>query len=351
MPFKAVLPGSATDRVASAAPGLSTANRKPIMRNVLPTLVCVFLGLMAGDLQAASIKLDSREYKLMLQPNKFAGNETAKIVDRFWDQQLKPVIATRLDARADGTSRSKKNFKLDKERVVFSRDTKHCLLDRNGYSLRERVRLRDGDEDASSREVTLKFRTSDLFLAAETELNGSSNEASTKFEEDIAPIIVPIPGASTDSSRVVAQPRSMRSLFSVSTKEAIPDATLKVLGDVMNVYPSLQSNLRKAGAPDQPKDSKLNPGIRIHELVFEGAKVDLGHDTDGEFALTLWYSQKPHELLTAEISFKYDTEDGRVKEAVARRALQLFEGMQQDLGDWSSPEHATKTKLALPACH
>jgi hypothetical protein len=319
-------------------------------------LICFFfIGLATAGAQAGGIKLDSREYKLMLAPGKFAGeDEAAKVVDRFWHEALKPIIDGRLDTRHDGTPRSKNAFKPDSEqRHVLFRDTEDCLLDHNGYSFRERVRLKNGDEK-SNREVTLKFRTPDLFLASETALKGSNEEASTKFEEDIAPVIVSTFDQSAHTSRVVVQPRSMRSLFSLSTKETVgPDETFEVLGDVMQAYPDLRANLRKAGAPNDVAGSRLVAGIVIQELVFEGAKVDLGQDTDAEFALTLWYSQnheKSSEPLTAEISFKYDTDDGRVNEAVAQRALKLFQAMQEGLGAWSSPEHATKSSLALPAC-
>jgi hypothetical protein len=319
-------------------------------------LICFFISFATAGAQAGGIKLDSREYKLMLAPGKFAReDEAAKVVDRFWHEALKPVIDGRLDTRDDGTPRSKKAFKPDsKQRHVLFRDTEDCLLDHNGYSFRERVRLKDREENSSNREVTLKFRTPDLFLASETALKGSKEESSTKFEEDIAPVIVLTFDQSAHTSQVVVQPRSMRSLFSLSTKETVgPNETFEVLGDVMKAYPDLRANLRKARAPNDVAGSRLVAGISIRELVFEGAKVELGQDTDAEFALTLWYSQNYEESsdpFTAEISFKYDTDDGRVNEAVAQRALKLFQAMQEGLGEWSSPEHATKTSLALPTC-
>jgi hypothetical protein len=325
-------------------------NRKiiPMIRYTVVTSLCVLVGLVPVEAFAAGIQLDSREYKLMLDPNKFVSTEVTSNVNSFWEHILKPIIAHRLDLRDSGAPRSKKNFELDKERKILFRDTESCLLDRNGYSLRERV-LSNGEQGTLTREVTLKFRSPDLFLAAETILNGSRNGSRTKFEEDIAPIFV----RSNETARVVVQPHSMRSLFSVSAKESVGrDVALEALRDVVAIYPTLKVNLRKAGVPDHSMGAKLINGIGIHELVFEGAKVDLGHDTDGEFALTLWYPQSEANRstpLAAEISFKYDTDNGRVNEAVARRSLLLFEAMQEELRDWSNPEHLTKTSLVLPA--
>ncbi len=145
----------------------------------------------------------------------------------------------------------------------------------------------------------------------------------------------------------------MRSLFSVSTKlEGV--GSFNTLGDMLDAYPTWQTNLKTAGLAELPRNTSLLAGPGIHERVFDGAKVDLGLSKDVKFALTLWSSQGTAgsaKLITAEISFKYDTKDGGVDDDVARRALRLFQAMQEHLGDWSNPERATKTSLALPeAC-
>src|SRR5262245_38019395 len=77
------------------------------------------LEVVAPEARAEGVRLKSREYKLMLDPAKFAG-EPEPIVDRFWDRVLKKVIADRLDRRNNGELRHKKRFALDPERhVVF----------------------------------------------------------------------------------------------------------------------------------------------------------------------------------------------------------------------------------------
>jgi hypothetical protein len=60
-------------------------------------------------------------------------------------------------------------------------DTSDLCLDRNGYIFRERI-----DAASGQREVTLKFRHPDRYLAASQDLTpASAREARTKFEEDI----------------------------------------------------------------------------------------------------------------------------------------------------------------------
>jgi hypothetical protein len=330
-----------------------------MIRPMLLRSLCILVLLASTDVLAEGLPLGSREYKLMLEPSKFAGNEVARTVDRFWET-LKGVIddSVGLD---NGKSRAKKSFEAKpNERNILFRDIKlqdgrDCALDGIGYAFRERVDLEDGREDKSSRELTLKYRTPDLFLAAEAYSKAKKEKTKTKLEEDISPLIARMRRSPTDEV-TVAQPRSMRSLFAVSTKNERVAAgeAFEVLGDLIDDYPTWKANFKKAKLSELSMNARLLPGPKIHELVFEGAKVDLDHDEDVKFALTLWYNRddagapKP---LTAEISFKYEMENGEVDVDVARRALRLFLAMQAHLGDWSNPKQATKTSLALPeAC-
>ena len=153
---------------------------------------------------AAGPKLDSREYELMLDPAKFA-DEPQRSVDRLWDRVLKDVIATRLDRRKNGEPRHKKKFEPDHERLVVFRDTEGCLLNANGYLLRERSRL-NGDQ----RELTLIFRTPDIFLAAQSWIGGTAGD-DLEFEEDIAPLIRRTTTASGQEKVAFARPPTMRS--------------------------------------------------------------------------------------------------------------------------------------------
>jgi hypothetical protein len=75
--------------------------------------------------------------------------------------------------------------------------------------LRERVDLEDNDRPASKPEITLKFRSSDLFLAADMRLKAKAEGADSKFEEEVGPLSLTNAG-----QRYVASRRSARSQFS-----------------------------------------------------------------------------------------------------------------------------------------
>jgi hypothetical protein len=150
------------------------------------TVVAVVLLAPAA---AHGFELNSREYKLMLDPQTFSGTPSAVAANRFWDDLLKPLIERRLDERNNGGPRHKHEFELDEERIVRFFDTSHCDLDRQGYVLRERVDIDQGHESPAKREVTLKLRTPDLFIAAGTPMEAADHHAEDKLEEDIGALL------------------------------------------------------------------------------------------------------------------------------------------------------------------
>jgi hypothetical protein len=317
------------------------------MRTFVTILACSSL-LWGGTLACAQqvAGLQSREYKLMLRPERFDIKDPAKTVGEFWEN-LKTVIAEDIGRRDDGGPRHQGSFTDSKQRRILFRDTPDCALNEHGYTLRERIKIKKGKPE---REVTLKFRTPDLIIAADAR----PDKAKAKFEEDIAPLVVPTTAASGAVTAAFARPPSMRSLFSVSIDNDIePSDHLLTVGDASAIYPDLINRLRAAGAPAIDAGVALKEGATFHEVVFEGASVDLGHKVDAEFDLSLWYAADAFEKAApsiAELSFKYSVDDGDA--AVARRALTLFKALQIKLDKWASADRETKTSAALPkSCH
>ena len=321
------------------------------MRALLLVSLACGASLLATDIAAQD--LDSREYKLMLQPSKFGGKDPSQQANELWTTKLKPIIARELDAREDGDPRHDGSFNDSKERQIVFRDTADCTFDKHGYALRERAKLKKGQLVANSREITLKFRIPDIFIAADAR----PEKGKAKFEEDIAPLIAKVAdGTGKETGAAFAQPPSMRSMFSVSMeREPKPSNQLATFADAIAVYPDLPDRLSVAGAPKIAADTKLEKGRTFHEVVLEGASVDLGHKLDAGIDLSLWYEKGAfgdRDPEIAELSFKYKIADSDDVAPAARRALKLFKALQRELGDWASPERETKTSLALPkGCH
>ncbi|AUX78319.1 hypothetical protein [Sinorhizobium fredii] len=293
-------------------------------------------------------ELDAREYKLLLNPDRFKEVSPEMVADTFWDKHLKRLIDAQLGSRNGDEPRHERRFFERKERVVRFWDTPDCTLTRADLALRERLSS-DQERNADARpEITLKLRMADLFVVAAAELPGNSNDFSTTFEEDIAPLEVndPEPGK---RSVVVPSRRSIRSRFARSTTQTADWNTHRTLGGLRVLFSTVFELLEASGVKHSPL-TELVSGPTVRELVFKGARVKLGAGIVGKFSLTLWYfgSQQPGPTV-AEISFKCATVDGNMPGAAARRALALFVAMQTDLGGWVNSEHSSKTALALPA--
>jgi len=300
------------------------------------------------------IGIDGREYKLLLDPNLFAGKAPDKAAKNFWRRRLKPLIEATLGARSSGESRAEGELELKKQRIVTFFDSKKHILHRNGFALRKRTTLKDGALDGPP-EVTLKFRTPDMLLAAEYCQEAKGGAGETAFEEDIAPLQV----SRGKKGVAVPDPRATYSRFAVST-ELTGDTSFRTLKDVFARFGSLRKTLeRRAGGEVDPA-TKLLSGPTILELVFQEAFVDLGEKLDAEFGFTLWYFQKQThagnvwkditsgklDQSVAEISFDFDTKDGRMDADAGERASKLFIAMQDELS--GDPQEASKTELALP---
>jgi hypothetical protein len=292
------------------------------------------------------IHIDGREYKLLLRPTKFKGDPSDALANAFWTKHLRPIIQERLDKRSNGKGRFKGQFEPARIRNVRYWDTQSHALAGSELTLRQRGKASDKD---GSQEITLKLRTSDLFISALTAVTGSQRDATTELEEDIAPLQVQAGGR-----KVVADYSATRSRFSRSTTQSIgSDALPDTLAEACGLFPSLAANLmRREHERGLTLKTRLAAGPRIEEHVFKGPKVELGSGIRGEFALTLWYFEKKRKkrkvLKVSEISFKCDLDGGVMPVPVARRAHRLFVAMQEELADWANIQDSSKTELALP---
>jgi hypothetical protein len=316
------------------------------MRYVIfgPAIVALS-ALMQTTAAGKGIDLDSREYKIMLEEEHFGGGAPEHSVDRFVRDQLEPAVRRNFGGGAADELASK-SLDLDERRLVRFWDTETCALINHGFALRDRVDLGAADRPATKGEITLKFRSPDLFLAADMRLDAfaEADHPESKLEEDIGALAVRIAA----EEAIVAVPRSSRSQFSRSTKQKIDsDAMPRTLNEVEELYPKLEENLRLVGG-EIDMSAALTPGPEYRELVYESSKLDLAGDTKAKFALTIWYQGAANRdaPALAEVSFSYDTDDGAVPAEAARRAHDLLLAMQ-DL-EWADP--AVPTKTALVGC-
>ena len=253
----------------------------------------------------AKTDVSSREYKLMLDASLFTGSNPTNEISQYWND-LNNVIVNDLNSNSSGS------LSLMKNRIVKMYDTQgSCLLRNNHLVFRERIENTD-------REVTLKYRSLDRYIAGHQDMSGTKSDAQTKFEEDL--------GAPFSSK------------FSQSTTQGISNSkNLNKLDDPIGLYPDLE----KYNFDDTTPIVQVGT-LTIYEKVYKNAFVDLGNK-DAEFSLTLWYlSAASTTPVIAEISFKYKDVNEDYSENVVTRAKKLFE-LMQTMTTWNNINSTTKT--------
>jgi len=296
----------------------------------------------------ADAKVTSREYKVMLNPSGFTGTNPLSSVTSLWTA-LKPVIDSTAGLKDGGGHRYAGSFSLDKTRAVRFYDTagsNKCVLNKANYVFRERVPVSGTTEDTSKREVTLKYRDPDFYIASKKDLTGEDDDSETKFEEDIGRKIVTIQNGST-TQRVTDLKATFTSLFAHSTTQPIgASKNLNDLDDPLGLYPGLEDGLAEENASYSSSDAiVIVSGLQIFERVYSGGTIDLGGLT-AEVDVTLWYDKAAASYntpLVAELSFKYELADpdDEFTRPVVWRAKQLFLGLQSL--SQVDPSRATKT--------
>jgi hypothetical protein len=258
----------------------------------------------------------SREYKVMLRPRRFRGNEKALLeaAKALWHDfsatvKKKIVVGTEGDLTRIAT-----------RRLITFYDTRDRLLNEARYIFRERRAV-----DGSDRDITLKFRHPDRYVAQDRNMDASgSPEARTKFEEDIkAPFL---------------------SLYSFSTRLMIDDSAFKTLGDIRLLFADVADKIDKF-----QDNTKLAPVNRFtaRELVLAGANLQVGKTprVDAECGLIVWYDDNGarDKPVAVELSYRYGNKDEEYGGGVTRRAFQTFHALQSKLTKWVDPESRTKT--------
>ena len=266
---------------------------------------------------SSDLRVDSREYKVMLEASRFRGSNPLSVIDVIWNGPIRQLIEG-----LDGVEPKGDAFELEKDRAVRFWDTgggNGCVLNKHGYAFRERVKVKNGKEVDKKREVTLKFRDQEAERVSVKDMRGVHADAKQKFEMDI--------GSSSDPGS------PLRLIYSKSTEQPIgKNKKIDKMSDVLELYPGLGNGLEEDGATVDP-DQKLKrvSGLTIREHVYGEPAVDLGTG-EAVLSLTLWYDEKQGGLaepLLAELSFKIEASDQppAFSTATLKRAEALFLAM------------------------
>lgn len=274
-------------------------------------LVMIFAlsGTLISNAWAAP-QVTSREYKLLLQADKFSySNESADV--NTYINQAKNTIAQQIGRTVSGS------MNLDKQRLVrFYDSPSSCLLNNMGYSFRERV------ENGAS-EVTLKFRSYDHYLADFSDLSSPTSGAKTKLEDDIT--------------------QTATQSFLVGSSKSTTAPNTRTLNDFLDIHTHFPAFKTTFGISDNQALSLVG-GLTIYERTYSGVTIDLG-EFDADMDVTLWYTQAPYSGLkpaVVEVSFKYEDPAANYTNKVVQRAAISFSALKS-LSNYNAPS-TTQTK-------
>lgn len=261
-------------------------------------------------------KVRSREYKLMLKAQRFAGDEAQVLqaAAQFWSDCAKKVGPVVLGLLGDLN-------KIHARRSIRFYDTPNRRLNDNLYIVRERAAL-----DGSSREITLKFRHPDRYVAADRDMRSAFGGAvKTKFEEDIKP--------------------PFQQLYSFSTTVQVPvDQKLAKVKHVVNLFPGFKAAFR-GFADDEPL--AVVEDFTARELVIGGGSLYLGkrYNVHASCVLVVWHDHLKEGGVpaVAEFSFKYGDKGETYGGGTVRRAYDAFQALQTQMPEWTDKDSKTKT--------
>jgi hypothetical protein len=235
--------------------------------------------------------VDSKEYKALLDPSRFASNPSAA-ASSLLQALSSRLVALGFDKTVTGT------FSAGDRDTLTYLDTAHsCKLYNRGYT----VRVRSGDHN----DIQFKFRHPDEELSYWTDVTGAGKNAQTKLETDVTP-----------GSLVLGH----------STKQ---DATTTpaTVADLIKQFPG-------ASALSSLSTEALTKvgGVSVTQQEYDGPVSDIGQ-SQAEFTLTLWSVNNAATPAVAELSFRVDADDDKY---FTTPVLQRSQVLNQAIGSLGS---------------
>jgi hypothetical protein len=264
-----------------------------------------------------NLPVTSREYKLMLNVNRFKQRDEG--IAAFFE-----LIKFLLDKEGGNITDDKPEVE---KRITSYRDTTALALRQQNFSLR----LRDETASEGGFQINLKYRDPDRYLSAAQDVS-SSEKGEAKFEEDIMP-----PFISKFSHSITVK------------KKTMPE--LDTMEQVTALFPSLVS----LGIDGKTPVTTIKNFAAV-EVVHKLCKFQFARSRAAKSSLSFWYlpGNENNWPLVTEFSFDYDagaTAEGELESypaALVAGANNLFSALQNQAG-WIDLSGTTKTAFALEA--
>ena len=254
-------------------------------------------------------QLDSKEFKMLLDPSKF--KHVPKALDKLRDK---------VSEAAEETGRKLETPKKEEVRtqdIIFLDTEDHALKDQ-GYILRYRD-IHGGSKDDN---LTLKFRDNDAQKVAGANVDAAEGlAAKPKFELDET-------FQDTETS-----------VFSKSNKVKVPHLPATTVENMTEYFP----HLGELGLAPDTKLKKMHGGDIVEERYLVG-NVKVGKHETAPAYLTLWYDDAHQETpAVAEFSFAHGVHD--TASGVDQTSEEMMRSLHDNAPKWLS-HGSTKTNFA-----
>lgn len=249
--------------------------------------------------------------KLILRPNKFTSRQSlfdfAKVIRR-------PAAAHDVDFSTNGFV----NKPLKIREVLFV-DTKDLRFYKNAFILRRRIPYHEGFPYGEP-EIVLKFRDTDMQMAAETDVRPQIfGDYRIKFKCEALPLKDRLGGVRLLFSHNVQFP-----LSHVHEDNRLSMETL------IRVFPVLE-RLRKGKGEKVDLVSKMI----VEEVLQDIGVINFGNGMVANANVAVWRARGDHRPLVGEFAFQFKFKRREnLREAAIEKADAFFKSLQYQAQDW-----------------
>jgi hypothetical protein len=249
-----------------------------------------------------------REYKILLQPERFHSREAFR-------EFFKAVhhTAKRLEVRVE---EAEHGFDSQIREVLFY-DTAKFDLYNNSFILRKRTFYKEGWPERDH-ELTIKFRNPDLKTAASVDVRPTvGGEAKVKFKEELLPLKHELGG--------------MRTLYSHGCELISPKVALDhALEDIASVFPAL----KRIDVHPRTRIELVND-VAVEEVQVNVGEIHFGHGYTGNLTIAIWRNRALEQPLSGEFAFQCKFENYRdLHKSSLELSEKFYKEVQTDARDW-----------------
>jgi hypothetical protein len=262
----------------------------------------------SGTRHLASDVVHYREYKILLQPDRFTSKHGLL---EFWKVVSKTLKKLRLKVDIHDDARD------SQVREVLFYDTPKFDLFNNHFILRKRT-FYDQGWPRKEHELTFKFRARDLKEAAAVDVRPQlGGHDAIKFKEELL----------TDRKHL----GGMRSLYSHGCVLTSPKIELdQGIEDIRRAFPTL----KRIDIRPRTKMALVN-NVAVEEVQNTLGMINFGHHFKGKTTIAVWRSRALEKSLAGEFAFqcKFDHLNEVNKESL-ELSEEFYKRVQLDCADW-----------------